>query len=123
MKKQLDIDLVMSNAERAADAFRDCNQEMTDSFVRAAYIAGFNNRIILARMAQEETRLGLWRDKVIKNVIATKLVYEDVKNLRTVGIISDNMSINNVRTPEKSAIHSEPNTCIAIAPETAAPTV
>ena len=40
-------------------------------------------------MAQEETGLGNWKDKVIKNVVATQLVYEDIKDKKTVGIIRE----------------------------------
>ncbi len=40
-------------------------------------------------MAFEETGLGLWKDKVIKNVIATRFVYQDIKDQKTVGIISE----------------------------------
>jgi acetaldehyde dehydrogenase/alcohol dehydrogenase len=50
---------------------------------------GFNNRVKLAKMAQEETGIGIWKHKIIKNIVATQLVYEDIKNLKTVGIISE----------------------------------
>ena len=85
----VDIDDVMNKASLAADQFRKLNQEQTDRITRAVYEAGFNARIRLAKMAYEETGLGVWKDKVIKNVIATRFVYEDIKNLRTVGIISE----------------------------------
>ena len=44
-------------------------------------------------MAAEETALGNWRDKVLKNVIATQLVYEDIRDQRTVGVISEDATI------------------------------
>ena len=47
------------------------------------------NRVRLAKLAQEETGLGKWQDKVIKNVVASQFVYEDIKDLKTVGIISE----------------------------------
>lgn len=79
----------MGYAHRAAAAFKELDQEQTDQIVKQVYEAGFNNRVYLAKLAQKETNLGKWRDKVIKNVIATQLVYEDIKNLKTVGIISE----------------------------------
>ena len=88
-KKGLDIEKIMDNAVQAAREFRQLNQEQTDKIVEAAYKVGFNNRIMLAKMACDETRLGIWEDKVIKNVIATKFVYDDIKNLKTVGVISE----------------------------------
>ena len=85
----LDIDAIMDKAVAAATAFRQFSQEQTDKVVEAVYKAGFNNRIRLAKMACEETKLGIWKDKVVKNVIATKFVYEDIKDLKTVGVISE----------------------------------
>jgi len=90
VKRGLDIDKIMNAAVTAAEEFRQFDQEQTDHVVRAAYKAGFNNRVRLAKMAAEETGLGIWQDKVIKNVIATLLVYEDIRDLKTVGVISEN---------------------------------
>jgi len=84
------VDDVMHRAEQAAKDFKHYNQEDTDRILKAAYQAGFNHRIHLAKMAVDETRLGILKDKVLKNVIATRFVYEDIKNLTTVGIISNN---------------------------------
>ena len=82
--------ILLDNAVQAAAAFRQLDQAATDRIVRAVYLRALDERITLARMAAEETSLGNWRDKVIKNVIATQLVYEDIKNQRTVGVISEN---------------------------------
>ncbi len=80
---------IMQRAVRAAAVFTQLDQKQTDRIVRAVYKAGFDQRIRLAKMAAEETEIGKWKDKVIKNVIATQLVYEDIKDLKTVGIISE----------------------------------
>ena len=40
-------------------------------------------------MAQEETGIGVWQHKVLKNVLATQLVYENIKDEKTVGIIKE----------------------------------
>jgi acetaldehyde dehydrogenase/alcohol dehydrogenase len=85
----LDIDLVMAQAAQAAVAFRRLTQEQTDRIVAAVYHEGFNNRVRLARQAWDETQLGRWQDKVIKNVIATRYVFRDIKDLRTVGVIAE----------------------------------
>jgi acetaldehyde dehydrogenase/alcohol dehydrogenase len=82
----------MSRAELAAAEFRKLDQKQTDAIVRAAYLAALDNRIALARMAQEETGVGVWQHKVIKNVIATQLVYEDIKDQKTVGVVFDDPS-------------------------------
>jgi acetaldehyde dehydrogenase/alcohol dehydrogenase len=85
----LDIEKIMDQAVAAAEAFRRLGQEETDRIVEAVYKAGFSNRVRLAKLACEETRLGRWEDKVIKNVIATRFVYQDIKDQKTVGLIAD----------------------------------
>ena len=82
--------ILLDNAVHAATAFGRLDQAATDRIVRAVYLRALDERVALARMAAEETGLGNWRDKVIKNVIATQLVYEDIKGQRTVGVISEN---------------------------------
>ncbi|OQX96183.1 hypothetical protein B6I21_01580 [candidate division KSB1 bacterium 4572_119] len=89
MKKVLDIDAVMDNASQATLNLYKLDQIQTDIVVKAVYEAGFKNRVKLAKLAHQETGLGRWKDKVIKNIIATQFVYEDIKNLKTVGIISE----------------------------------
>lgn len=79
----------MANAMQAAQAFESFNQKQIDDIVKAAYEAGFNARITLAKMAHEETGIGKWEDKVIKNVIATRYVYRDIHSLQTVGILKE----------------------------------
>ena len=83
------VDDMLQRALRAAAVFNQLDQEHTDRIVRAVYEAGFNARVRLAKLAYEETKIGKWRDKVIKNVLATQLVYEDIRNEKTVGIISE----------------------------------
>jgi acetaldehyde dehydrogenase/alcohol dehydrogenase len=82
-------DEIMERAFQAAAAFRAFSQEETDSVVRAVYLTALAERVRLARLAHEETGIGVWQHKVIKNVIAAQLVYEDIKNQKTVGVISE----------------------------------
>ena len=81
-------DEIMEKAIFAAAEFHQYDQTQTDRIVEAVFKAGFNNRVKLAKMAQEETGMGKWEHKVIKNVLATQLVYESIKNEKTVGVIS-----------------------------------
>jgi acetaldehyde dehydrogenase/alcohol dehydrogenase len=87
IKKGLDIELIMENAVGAADELDKLSQVEVDKIVRSAYKAAFNSRVYLAKMAYEETGIGKWEDKVTKNVIATRYLYENIKNKPTVGII------------------------------------
>lgn len=84
-----DIDRIMDQAAHAAEQFCTYSQEQTDLILRAVYEAAFNKRVTLAKMAHEETGIGIWQDKVHKNVIATRYLWEDIKNEKTVGIIRE----------------------------------
>ncbi|MBN2542085.1 aldehyde dehydrogenase family protein [bacterium] len=100
MSKNLDIDLIMDRAVNAAREFRKYEQDRTDLIVKAAYRAGFDNRISLAQLACDETGLGIWQDKVIKNVIATQYVYTHIKDFKTAGVISVDESAGMVEIAE-----------------------
>jgi len=80
---------IIRRAKEAAGAFRKLDQRQTDRITRAVYLAAMDNRVRLAKMAVEESGLGIWQHKVIKNVIASQLVYESIKNQKTVGVISE----------------------------------
>jgi acetaldehyde dehydrogenase / alcohol dehydrogenase len=80
---------IIDRACQAADAFHKLGQTDTDVIVRAVYLASLAERVRLGKMAHEETGIGVWQHKVIKNFIASQLVYEDIKNQRTVGVIAD----------------------------------
>lgn len=78
----------VSKACIAAAVFNELNQEETDRIVEAVHRATLNERVRLAKLACEETGLGVWQHKVVKNVVASELVYEDIKDQKTAGIIS-----------------------------------
>ncbi len=82
-------DILLGKARESAAIFSQLSQEHTDRIVNAVFEAAFKNRVRLAKMAEKETGLGKWEDKVIKNVAGSLLVYEDIKNVKTVGVISD----------------------------------
>jgi acetaldehyde dehydrogenase / alcohol dehydrogenase len=81
-------DELIAHAREAAAQFRRLDQEQTDRIVEAVFRAAFENRIELARMAHEETGMGLFEHKVIKNAWASLLIYEHIRSRRTVGVLS-----------------------------------
>jgi acetaldehyde dehydrogenase/alcohol dehydrogenase len=81
---------IMEKAVVASSSFRTFDQKKTDEIVRAVYLAALDQRVSLAKMAHEETGMGVWQHKVIKNVIASQLVYEDIRHQKTVGVIYEN---------------------------------
>jgi acetaldehyde dehydrogenase/alcohol dehydrogenase len=85
----LRADEMMDRACQAASAFRAFGQKETDAIVRAIYLAALAERVRLAELAYQETGIGVFQHKVIKNCIAAQLVYDDIKNQKTVGVIAE----------------------------------
>jgi acyl-CoA reductase-like NAD-dependent aldehyde dehydrogenase len=56
---------IIDKACQAADAFSKLGQADTDAIVRAVYLAALSERVRLAKMAHEETGIGVWQHKVI----------------------------------------------------------
>jgi acetaldehyde dehydrogenase / alcohol dehydrogenase len=83
------VEEIVGKAKMAADAFAKFDRQKTDSILKAVYEAAFNNRFRLAQMAHDETGIGKVDDKVIKNIIATRFVYHDIKDFPAAGVISD----------------------------------
>lgn len=80
---------LMARARVAAGVFGQLDQTQVDRIVEAVYRAGFDARVQLAQRAAEETGMGRWQHKVIKNVVATQFVWEDIRHLPTVGVIAE----------------------------------
>ena len=80
---------LVSQARIAAAVFSQFTQEDVDRIVKAMVLSGLEHAQHLARLAVEETRIGVMEDKVIKNMVACEFVYNYVKDKRTVGVIRE----------------------------------
>ena len=75
---------------RAAEAkFATYTQEQVDKIFFEAAMAANQARIPLAKMAVEETGMGVVEDKVIKNHYAAEYIYNAYKNTKTVGVVEE----------------------------------
>ncbi len=83
------LERLVSQARTAAAVFTQYTQEDVDRIVKAMVLAGLEQAQHLARLAVEETRLGVMEDKVLKNMVATEFVYNYIKDKRTVGVIRE----------------------------------
>ena len=72
-------------AKKAQQELAEKSQEEVDLIVRSIANAGVRNARRLAQMANEDTGFGVVEDKVIKNVFASRGVYEYIKDMKTVG--------------------------------------
>ncbi|MFZ0136611.1 MAG: bifunctional acetaldehyde-CoA/alcohol dehydrogenase [Candidatus Sulfotelmatobacter sp.] len=80
---------LINQARTAAAVFSQFTQEDVDRIVKPMVLAGLEQAQHLARMAVEETKLGVMEDKFLKNMVATEFVYNYIKDKRTVGIIRE----------------------------------
>ena len=73
----------------AQKKFATYTQEQVDEIFRQAALAANHNRIKLAKMAVEETGMGIVEDKVIKNNFAAEYIYNQYKNMKTCGVLEE----------------------------------
>ena len=94
------LEKLVSQARAAAAVFTQFTQEDVDRIVKPMVLAGLERAQHLARLAVEETKLGVMEDKVIKNMVATEFAYNYIKDKRTVGIIREFPERNLVEVAE-----------------------
>jgi len=80
---------LVGQARAAAAVFTQYTQADVDRIVKAMVIAGMEQAQHLARLAFEETKIGVLEDKAIKNMVATEFVYNYIKDKPTVGTIRE----------------------------------
>ena len=78
--------------KKAQVQYSKFSQEQVDEIFRAASLAANNMRIPLAKLAVEETGMGIVEDKVIKNHYASEYIYNAYKNTKTCGVIDEDKS-------------------------------
>lgn len=77
----------LTKAVVAQRKYSTYSQAQVDKIFKAAALAANQARIPLAKMAAEETRMGVAEDKVIKNHFASEFVYNKYKDMKTCGVI------------------------------------
>ncbi len=77
----------LAQVREAQNIFSTYSQEQVDKIFKAAAIAANQARIPLAKMAVEETGMGVVEDKVIKNHYASEYIYNKYKDTKTCGVI------------------------------------
>lgn len=82
----------LARVKRAQEEYSHFSQEQVDAIFKAAASAANSARIPLAKMAVEETRMGLLEDKVIKNHFASEFIYNKYKHMRTCGVIDESVT-------------------------------
>ena len=86
------LNLTLEKVRKAQEEFSTFSQEAVDKIFLAASIAANKARIPLAKMAVEETGMGIVEDKVIKNHYASEYIYNKYRNEKTCGVIEEDHS-------------------------------
>ncbi|AJA47591.1 aldehyde-alcohol dehydrogenase [Clostridium pasteurianum DSM 525 = ATCC 6013] len=82
-----ELDIGLEKVRSAQRKFSTYSQEQVDEIFRKAAMAAIDARIPLAKLAVEETGMGLVEDKVIKNHFAGEYIYNEYKDEKTCGVI------------------------------------
>ena len=83
------LELLIERVKKAQKLYSTFSQEQVDKIFKAAATAADKARIPLAKMAVEETGMGVLEDKIIKNHFASEYIYNKHKNAKTCGIIKE----------------------------------
>ena len=83
------LEEAIARTRAAQKVFATYTQEQVDKIFKAAAIAANQARIPLAKMAVEETGMGVVEDKVIKNNYAAEYIYNAYKNTKTCGVLEE----------------------------------
>ncbi|MGL6225333.1 MAG: bifunctional acetaldehyde-CoA/alcohol dehydrogenase [Thermoguttaceae bacterium] len=98
------LDLLISRVQAAQKKYSTFSQQQVDYIFRAAALAATEARIPLAKMAVEESGMGVVEDKVIKNHFASEYVYNKYKNEKTCGEIEYDESFGIMKVAEPVGI-------------------
>ena len=95
-----ELQQALDRCRKAQKQFSTYTQEQVDRIFLAAATAANKARIKLAKLAVEETGMGIVEDKVIKNHYASEYIYNAYKNEKTCGILEEDRSFGVTRIAE-----------------------
>ncbi len=88
------LDEVFARLEEAGKSIEAYTQEQVDQMVRSVVDAGVRENRRLAELAVSETGYGRVADKMVKNELATTILWDSIKDEKTVGIIREDPNRN-----------------------------
>ena len=83
------IRVMIEKSRKAQEKFESFTQEKVDAVVRAVAKVVYDNAEPLAKMAVEETGMGVYEDKVLKNKGKSRVIWNNLKDKKSVGIIGE----------------------------------
>ncbi|MDD6224894.1 MAG: bifunctional acetaldehyde-CoA/alcohol dehydrogenase [bacterium] len=94
------LEAKLKSVKEAQKIFATYTQEQVDKIFLAAATAANRNRIPLAKLAVEETGMGVVEDKVIKNHFASEYIYNAYKDTKTCGVIEEDKAFGTTKIAE-----------------------
>lgn len=94
------LEKAVERVRKAQKIFSSYSQEQVDRIFREASLAVNKERISLAKLAVEETGMGIVEDKVIKNHYASEYIYNKYRYTKTCGVIEENKAYGTKRIAE-----------------------
>ncbi|MGF1523971.1 MAG: bifunctional acetaldehyde-CoA/alcohol dehydrogenase [Leptolyngbyaceae cyanobacterium] len=98
------LEALIQGVKSAQEAYAHFTQENVDQVFKKAALAANAARIPLAKIAVEETGMGVVEDKVIKNHFASEIIYNKYKHEKTCGVIEEDKSFGIQRIAEPVGI-------------------
>ena len=89
LKEINEVDELVEKAQVALEEFLKLDQDQVDYIVAKCSVAGLDHHGSLAKLAVDETGRGIFEDKATKNLFACEYVVNNMRHLKTVGIISE----------------------------------
>ncbi len=94
------LEAAIGRVRAAQKKFAEYTQAQVDEIFKAAAVAANQMRIPLARMAVEETGMGIVEDKVIKNHYASEYIYNAYRDTKTCDIIEEDKAFGTIKIAE-----------------------
>src|SRR3954470_9874988 len=90
------VQQLVANARAAQAVFVSFSQEQVDAIVKGIGKYVYDNAEPLARMAVDESGIGVYEDKVLKNKSKARVIWNNLKDKKSRGIIGEDVENNMV---------------------------
>ena len=90
------VQQLVANARVAQAVFESFSQEQVDAIVKGIGKYVYDNAEMLARMAVDETGIGVYEDKILKNKGKARVIWNNLKDKKSRGIIGEDADTNMV---------------------------
>ena len=94
------LEEAIARVRRAQKEYATFTQEQVDKIFFAAATAANKMRIPLAKLAVEETGMGIVEDKVIKNHYASEYIYNAYRHTKTCGVLEEDKAYGTIKIAE-----------------------